>query len=228
MKIDALFDHFNTLPPVPRVVQEVLIHLQQENQQADVLIQLIESDQVVYARLLQVANSACFQMPHRISTAQQAVQLLGMVNVRTLVISIGLIHCFRQLPTTLLKPLWQHNFYTAVAARHLAQRVGVDAGLAHALGLLHGIGQLVLRIVQPQPMQDLDAQVHPQSPERLIVERQTLGYAYTDVSASLTQRWQFPTLFGQVLAGASDPLAHHLETEVAALAALIHLSAWLA
>lgn len=228
MNIDVLFDHFNTLPPASHVVQEVLAHFQQDGRQANELIELIESDPVLYARLLQVANSARFQMPQRIQTAQQAVQLLGLVNVRTLVISIGLIHCFKQLPATLLQPMWQHDLYTATAARQLALRVDVDAGLAYALGLLHGIGQLVMRIVQPEAMLDLDEQVSPQAPQRLILERQTFGYAYTDVSAELTRRWQFPNLFEQVLAGASDPLTHSMDADVATLAALIHLSAWLA
>jgi len=228
MNIDALFDHFSTLPPAPRVVQEVFAHFQQDGRQPTDLVELIESDPVIYARLLQVANSARFQMPHRIKTAKQAVQLLGLVNVRTLVISIGLIHCFKQIPATLLQPLWQHNLYTATAARQLALQVGVDAGLAYALGLLHGIGQLVMRIVQPEAMLDLDEHVSAQAPSRLILEHQTFGYAYTDVSAELARRWQFPTLFEQVLAGTSDPLTHPMDADVATLAALIHLSAWLA
>ncbi len=226
MKLEALFAHDQTLPPVPRVVQAVLAHTAQDATHDKELAALIAADPVICARLLQVANSARYQRPQQISSVQQAMQLLGQVNVRTLVLSLGLISGFRQLPPELLQPLWRHSLYTAALSRPAAPLVGVDAELAYTLGLLQCIGQLLMHAAQAPVMQALDEQVSPLAPERLALERQTLGYGYTDVSAELARRWQFPERLAQALQASGGAPAAGLPDAVARLAALTRVSAW--
>jgi len=217
MTLQALFDGFQALPPIPRVVQEVLARAGDDAAPDGQLAQLIAADQAISARLLQVANSARYQMPQEIRTIGQAMQLLGQVNVRTLVVSLGLISGFGQLPPTLLRPLWRFNLHTAALARQGAPAAGVDAELAYTLGLLQGMGQMVLQLQRP------DGLLAPQLPA---LQRQALGYSDTDVSAELARRWQFPALFAQVLQAMGAPLGADLPHQVASLAALTRVSAW--
>ncbi len=245
--IEELFAKTRQLPVVPRVLQELLLSFNNTRLRTDDLAQLILSDPVICSRLLRLANSARYHAPQAVSTVHQAVQMLGLVNVRSLVISMGLVGSFANLPVELLRPFWQHSLHTATLARCWASHPQLDAELAYTLGLLRGLGQLVMRLGLGTEMRTLDAQVEPFSPARLQLERELLGYNYADVGAELVHRWDFPALFAQVIGlvgtGVSEDSAvpgpnpaqldSHQSAEaaqsnshVASLAALIELAAW--
>ena len=223
MNLTALFEQTRALPVVPKVLLELLTSFNNSALRTDELAQLITSDPVICARLLRLANSARYHTPQGVNSAYQAVQLLGLVNVRSLVISMGLMNCFVNLPTNLLKPFWQQSLRTAALARHWSAHAEVDGELAYILGLLHGVGQLVMRQGLAVPMLALDAKSDPASPTRIAAERAALGFSYAEVGAELARRWQFPTIFSEVI-GATDSLP--VNPQAAALAALIQLAAW--
>lgn len=222
MKIEVLFQHPQALPVMPQVVQQLVSSLASESLHNDHLVRLISSDSVISAELLRCANSAYFERANTIATVDQALQQLGFVNVRSLVIRIGLMTRFVSVPAVLLKPFWQHSLYTAVAARYWAPGAGVNADLAYILGLLHAVGQLVMRISLSEPLQEIDRQMSPQHRGRPALEQQVFGFSYRQVGAELARRWQFPEVFGQVIEGSSaapDPV-------VASLSALVDVAAW--
>ena len=223
MTITALFDQTRALPAVPKVLQALLTSFNNSSLRTDELAQLVTSDPVICARLLRLANSARYHTPQAVNTADQAVQLLGLVNVRSLVISVGLMSCFTHLPENLLKPFWQQSLRTATLARHWSAHAEVDGELAYTLGLLHGVGQLLMRQGLPAQMLALDKITDPTAPTRIAAERVALGYSYAEVGAELARRWQFPTLFSEVI-GATDSLP--INPQAATFSALIQLAAW--
>jgi HD-like signal output (HDOD) protein len=222
LKLEALFQQPQMLPAMPRVVQQLVASLASEAAHSDDLVPLIGSDPVLSAELLRLANSAYFQRSSPVGSVHQALQQLGFVNVRALVIRIGLMTRFVNVPGHLLKPFWQHSVHTAMAARHWAARLDVNPELAYLLGLLHAIGQLLMRIRLPDAMLELDLKMSANDPRRQLLEQQVLGFSTAQVGAELLQRWQFPALFSQVIAGASVSV----EPAAQPLAALITLAAW--
>ena len=223
MNLTALFEQTRALPAVPKVLQALLTSFNNSTLRTDELAQLITSDPVICARLLRLANSARYHTPQVVNTAYQAVQRLGLVNVRSLVISVGLMSSFTNLPTDLLQPFWQQSLRTAALARQWSVHAEVDGELAYTLGLLHSVGQLVMRQVLPAQMLALDAKIDPTAPARRAAERAELGYSYAEVGAELARQWQFPTLFAEVI-GAPESLP--INPQAATLAALIQLAAW--
>ena len=91
MNIDQLFDKVRTLPVIPRVLQALLHSFGNPDISSRALAQLISGDPALCAQLLRLANSARYHSPQTVSSALQAVQLLGLTNVRSLVISLGLM-----------------------------------------------------------------------------------------------------------------------------------------
>ncbi len=226
MNIDQLFDNTRALPVIPRVLQELLNSFNSSNGKelhTSALVKLISSDTALCARLLALVNSARYRPSQAVGSVHQAVQLLGLVNVRSLVISMGLMSCFANFPANLRTPFWQHSLRTAALARHWAGLAQVDGELAYILSLLHGVGQLVMRQSLAQQMQALDAQMAPFAPPRLAAEHAALGFNYADVGAQLVRRWQFPVLFPQVI-GAADARVDNPQART--LADLIALASW--
>ena len=225
MTLNEIFLPPQTLPVIPAVVQALIAALGNEASDSTTLAQLIARDAAISAKVLQRANAAAFKLPQPVGSLVEALAYLGTVNVRALVINVGLMSSFCSIKPAQIKPFWRTSLRIAAAAQHWAKTSAAtqDAALAHILGLLYPIGQLVLQTHLPDELVQLNARVHPLAPQRASDERALLGFDAADVGAELARRWQFPALFADVIGGAAltqpDPHA-------AALAALVRVAAW--
>lgn len=201
MKLEQLFQPPQAIPSIPQVLQELIVALGDEASQPLTLARLIEHDAAISARLLQLANSAFFSPGREIHTVSQALDQLGTVNVRSVVIGFGLKSRFNTLENAVLQPFWRNSLRMAATAQHWAALPEVQLNVHHAwtVGLLYTIGQLFMHMGLPQDMQALDAQMEPLAPERIALEREKFGFGYPEVSAELVRRWRLPALFHEVL-----------------------------
>jgi HD-like signal output (HDOD) protein len=99
------------------------------------------------AKVLQLVNSAFFGLSCHVSSPQQAVALIGIENLKALVLSLQVFSDFGGRFTQELGFLWNHSMTTASFAKAIAQtqqspRVMLDD--AFTAGLLHDVGRLVL------------------------------------------------------------------------------------
>eukprot|EP01034_Spumella_vulgaris_P039388 gene39388-48677_t len=83
------------LPSLPAVVGELLACVGQEGLDMQVLAGKLALDQSLSAKTLRLANSSFYGMPSRVTTIQQAVAVLGVHNVRTLVTACSITGSFR-------------------------------------------------------------------------------------------------------------------------------------
>lgn len=224
MNIDLLLRHTPSLPTIPEVVQELIQTLDQADVSASEIARTLATDQVLSAKVLRLANSAYYSVPRTVATVDEAIKMLGINTVRTIVLSAAMPSSFQPINGVDLKPFWRYSLHTAVAARHLARSTSVDADLAFTVGLLHGIGRLVMLAGMGDDMANTEAALPPYPcAERVMVERQTFGFCYADVGSELVKRWNFPDEFCTAITGAALPL----ETEPqATLHAVLHLASW--
>ena len=108
---------------------------------------LIAQDMGMSAKVLQLVNSAFFGLSSRISSPQQATVLIGIENLKALVLSVQVFSDFGAQLTKDLAFLWDHSMTTASFAKAIAEaqrspRPVVDD--AFTAGLLHDVGRLVL------------------------------------------------------------------------------------
>lgn len=223
MKFDELFRQADALPVIPRVMQELIASFNDDAVDIDSIAQHISVDQVLSAKLLQSANSSYYRTPKVVASVADAIALLGFVNLRTLVISIGLRGSFKPVPGIDPKQFWRYSVHTATASRYLAAPLGLDAELAFTVGLMRSIGHLVMRLGMPEQMREMDRSVSLFDPRRQSVERTVLGYSHLDVGAELVRRWNFPAVFSGTIVASADPLA---QSSVSPLAAEIYIAAW--
>lgn len=223
MNLDKLFDHAQTLPTIPAVVQELISSFNNEDVTVEDITKLIKTDQVLSAKLLRLANSAYFHVSRTVSTVDDAVLMLGFVTVRTLVISSGLTGGFKNMPGVDLKQFWRYSLHTAVAAKWLAKQTHANADLVFTTSLMHAIGVLVMHNAMPEQTLQIDKIAGPMDPRRLDIERNSLGYDFAAVGAELANRWKFPDVFARSIRAFPSPLE---QQEFDPVAAHIHLAAW--
>ncbi|WP_348675594.1 HDOD domain-containing protein [uncultured Abyssibacter sp.] len=212
MSAEQLLAHANKLPTVPKVVHELMSSFQQEDVETARIAGLIETDPVISAKVLRLANSAYFHRSRSIGSISDAVMHLGFERVRNLVVGCGLIGSM-QTPPGMDKPgFWRHAVFTAVASRELA-KLGqksassetVEPEMAFAAGIIYPVGELLLRWAKPMELFQLDGCEPYCTPARAESERKIVGLDFASTSALLADHWKFPKELSDGLRAAGDP-----------------------
>ncbi|CAK7020293.1 MAG: hypothetical protein DELT_02393 [Desulfovibrio sp.] len=115
---------------------------------------LVEKSQGLAARILRVANSAYYGMQTAVSSLPHAVRLLGLNEVRSIILQLGVTSVMRQLhfPKGFnFEELWEHQLRTANFAKIIALSLdentlgqAVSPDDIYAAGLLHDLGKTML------------------------------------------------------------------------------------
>jgi HD-like signal output (HDOD) protein/ActR/RegA family two-component response regulator len=146
------------LPPMPSTFAALQRALADPSIELSKVSAIIERDPAVAAKVLQVCNSAFFRLPRRVSSIKQAVNYLGLLTVRSMVLSAELFQPGKPLSPGLdLGQMQRHALSVAAIARSIAADAAwaEDAFLA---GLLHDVGLLLLaRQSKDQLQQALEA-----------------------------------------------------------------------
>lgn len=223
MHLDDLLDSPLALPSIPRVVALVLSELNRDEPDLRRISQDINTDPGLTTRLLCLANSAQFQLSNKIGSVSEALAVLGLDQVSTLVAAAGMAVAFKKVPGMDMRQFWHFSLDCAKLSRKLARDVRANASAAFTAGLLHATGELVMHLGMPEQMQWLNDQALPLSAQRYRAERHLLGYCYTDVGAGFARRWQFP-------AAIADAIAHQLAPfesgNYEPLAGIVHIASW--
>jgi len=136
------------IPSLPEAVSAVVSLVNDEESSAAQICEVVQKDIGLTAKLLQVANSAYYSFPNRVGSLQLAVSLLGMTEVRNIVLSATVVGMFKSVkggPFLSFRELWAHSVNCAVAARTIATQVeALNPEEAFVGGLLHDVGMVVL------------------------------------------------------------------------------------
>ena len=223
MELNALLGQPVALPSLPRTVALLMNELAQREPSLRRLNLLFGSDPVLAARLLELANAPAHQLTRQVAGISEALVLLGSAPLQTLVSSATLGTAARAVPGINLQQFWRYSLHTAKLARSLAGVVFQNPTAAYTAGLLHGLGELLIHLGNPQKAQSMNTLVLPLDMRRGKIEQRILGYSYTHVSAALAQRWLLPQVVVNALQYQAAPFEN---TAYEPLAGVIHLAAW--
>ncbi|WP_453934441.1 HDOD domain-containing protein [Acidovorax temperans] len=223
MELNALLGQPVALPSLPRTVALLMNELAQREPSLRRLNLLFGSDPVLAARLLELANAPAHQLTRQVAGISEALVLLGSAPLQTLVASATLGTAARAVQGINLQQFWRYSLHTAKLARSLAGVVFQNPTAAYTAGLLHGLGELLIHLGNPQKAQSMNTLVLPLDMRRGKIEQRILGYSYTHVSAALAQRWLLPQVVVDALQYQAAPFEN---TAYEPLAGVIHLAAW--
>jgi HD-like signal output (HDOD) protein len=185
--------------------------------------QLIGHDPALTTRVLRLSNSAFFRVSRKIGNADEAVALLGLTHVRSLVMAAALGASFKNVPGIDLKQFWRYSLRVAEISKSLAGVLHQNQGNAFTAGLIHGIGILIMHIAMPDEVMPLDMATPPFDLKRGAAEKNTFGYTYADVGAGMAEKWQFPAEMVSALANQLEPFEGEAYDR---LGGILHLASW--
>lgn len=156
---------------------------------ADVILK----DPVLTSRVLQLANSALYNLSYQVSSVEKALLVLGRKQIYNLLLSIGIGQTYSQIKTDAidLTRVWELSVNAALIAQYLATECKLkDPDVFYVSGLLHNIGELVVLQVAPDIACRCQQYNKHQSPWQL--QKKYLGFTYAECGAELLSHWQIP------------------------------------
>ena len=224
MKPTDLLSQADKLPNVPEVVRELIVALDNPNAKYNEIAAKVAKDQTLSLKVLRVVNSAYFGLSRKVASIDEAVVMLGMERLKTLVIASGFASSVSGVEGVDLKKFWAETFRIAEMSKWLAKHSPlVNADTAFATGVLHNIGRLMLHLAEPNRAKAVQQLIQEKKVSRSKAEIERFGFTSQEVGRELLIKWHFPQDICDALVQYRKPMAE----ESSHLARILHLAAYL-
>ncbi len=199
--LPAIPPGLRTVPAFPPVAAKLLTVFASPNLSVRHIGDLLTSDPVFAARILQCANSAEFARLAEITDVRQALMLLGLERVRRVTVSLAAATFLRNATADEdLRRCWRHTVACGILADAIATACGVLIEHAYTAGLLHDIGRLGLLAAYPKEFAKLIRRANETGSPLSVEEQREFGMDHCEAGRYLARRWGLPAIF-QTIAG---------------------------
>ncbi len=186
------------LPSLPKLYKEIMEEMHSPEASLARVGEIVEQDVSLSAKILQVVNSAAIGIRNEVTSVSQAVTLLGMEKLSSMVLLAEVYSLVGQekLPTGFsLDGLWRHSLRVANYSKMIAQDAIDDAHLADAAmtaGLLHDVGMVILAAHFSEDLGKVLAMAEEQDITLWEAEKEVFGSTHAEIGGYLLELWGLP------------------------------------
>ncbi|HET97129.1 MAG TPA: HDOD domain-containing protein, partial [Desulfurivibrio alkaliphilus] len=164
---------------------------------------VIERDPALTTRLLALVNSSFFGLRRRVSTVAHAITMVGLRELRHLVLATEVLERFRGIGSDLedMGSFWRQSLACALLCRRLEEAAvgNEESGLLFTVGLLHRVGDLIIFRRAPELARQALLRHRDNGLPLWEAEQTVMGFDHGDVGAKLAELWQFPSIMVELL-----------------------------
>jgi HD-like signal output (HDOD) protein len=190
-----ILNSINDLPPMPKIIYKAREVMANPMSGFKEIAEVIETDQAIAAKVLQVANSAYYGLSGMVSSIHQATVVLGhktLEQLITMVSATSLLGSHLKGYRMGSGALWQHSLAVALCSRMIANdRAPALENDAFSVGLIHDAGKLALDRYILERKTQVD-QALKTGITFLEVEKKVLGFDHTELASDLCTKWKLP------------------------------------
>ncbi|PID77137.1 MAG: GGDEF domain-containing protein [Deltaproteobacteria bacterium] len=183
------------LPTLPTVASKLITLTAREETTLADIADLVSKDVSLSAKILKVANSSFYSFPQQIGSIQQAVSILGINAVRSLVLSFSFLTIKGGKKKSLFnfENFWEKSLASAVASKLILEKVkGACTDEVFISGLLQNLGELIFartfREEYDQLLQDIKENQH----DAITAEERAFGGSHCFIGHEVAKKWGFP------------------------------------
>jgi HD-like signal output (HDOD) protein len=220
----GLVKYIENLPALPEGLHSLLEELADEDVDLGAVSNRIAADPALTAYLLKVANSAAYQLAHKVATVRAAMAVIGLRGVKNILLQYGVTLALGSLPPGAAE-LWQRSNLVAFCARYLAlRRRAAPEVVDDALigGVLHDMGMIVQYAVDSKAMKKIEASCTKRGIPPRLMEDIVMGLNHGRIGALLARKWNFPETLAQAIEYHHRPWA--ADPEFRAVVGLVYLA----
>lgn len=180
------------VPALPRAMTEFSRRAQDPNVTAEELGIIIERDAGLTCELLRFVNSPLTGLRQKVSSAQQAIGLLGIRKTRLMLTTAAVKAATSEVTSPLVnaRTFWNVNFERALFAKEIATVIKADSDLAFSATLL----QDFLLTLLTKEMSDCYLEFSKSEGDQTLVQHETahMGWTHAMAAGQLMSIWNFP------------------------------------
>lgn len=171
------------IPSLHSLAQGFMLTAGREGVSIDEVVDSIGKDPSLCVRVLRMANSAFVSPVSRIEDLPSAVQMLGVVRIRSLVQALYTLRDSRTIaPGFDWKHLWLHALATASLSEEIERQLGLQSGpQLYLAALLHDVGKIVLSVIAPESYREILLLAWQESRPLEELERARFGLTHREV-----------------------------------------------
>lgn len=193
--LQSVIQKVGELPAMPAVVSDVLRLTEDPKVEMGKVGKIIEGDPAMTAKILKVSNSSYYGMKQFVGTLKLALVILGVREVRNIVLGISVFEAFKDPKTDvrLAESLWDDSLQLAGFCKRFAS--GLVLGLQgeeFITGLLANIGKMILLKAGDGDYEAMVRSAGKDSAALCAAEREKFGYTHADAASALAAYWSLP------------------------------------
>jgi len=196
------------LPSLSDVFQQFTAKLDDPHAVAEDFSDILSTDPALTLKLLKIVNSAYYGFSANITDVAHAITIVGLNDLRELVLAISVVEFFDGLPNELIsmKSFWKHSVLTGLVSKELqfSPAIKSDQSLFTA-GMLHDVGTLVFYNRLPELARTVLELYERHKQPRYLLEREVLGFDHAIIGGELIRHWGLPDFLIDVVASHHDP-----------------------
>lgn len=186
----------NNLPTLSIVANNVIKLTQNPDSTSFEIAEAISKDQSLATKVLKTANSAYYGFPGKITTINYAIVLLGLNNIKNIVLSASIMDCFSKIGENLLfdrRDFWKHSLLCGIISKKIAGHLGLkNSEEMFMCGVLHDFGKMILDSFFHDEFV-LALQLSKEKNITLLEAENTIfNFNHSGVGALLLNRWGLP------------------------------------
>jgi HD-like signal output (HDOD) protein/nitrogen-specific signal transduction histidine kinase len=203
------------IPSPPEILLRLMRTVEDEQATMGDLASIVEQDPGLASRILSVANSPALRRGRELNNLETCLIALGTRLVRSLATCLSIQRLFDRnanLDASDVADFWSHSLLVGELARSVAELVEYPhPDEAYLSGLLHNIGELILRSAIGEPYRRFLSN-SAENPKLQVEERQLFGTTHAEVGGWLIDHWELDSVL-------ADGVAFHHASAVQILTA---------
>ena len=225
-KIRGFFIQMESLPSLPSLYMELMESLNEPDVSTRKIGDIIARDLGMTTKLLKMVNSSFFGLGRNVNDPFQAVKLLGLESIRTLVLTVEVFSIFSDAGKSSLDldELLTHSMKVANLAKAIALSEGCnekEKDEAFFAGMLHDVGKLALSTYKKEQYGEVLEKIRVESCSYEAAETEIFKTTHSEAGAYVLCLWGLPVALVKPVAFHHHPLFASDPKEMALMAAAL-------
>lgn len=190
--------------PFPESARRLAELTANDSSQAREMVQVLEQDPALSAKLLKVVNSAGFGLRQQCTSVRHAVTLVGSKHLHQMATTAAVLDLFDSDSRYSIQIL-EHSAVVGAFGRYLGKHLALPAEELFTAGVLHDIGKLMLIDSTNDSYHALLDQTLGQADALHLLERAEYGFDHGVLAAHVLKTWHIPDPIPKIVAWLHEP-----------------------